>query len=161
MKPTVLVLTGCLLVACLLLCGCTSESKPAPATPAPTPEKTTVPPTTVAPVAVATTSADDAPMDTLPGPQAVNLELSKDRPTSQISLLYQGGAGDTVTTKIVMHVYTSDGKYTEYVMKEGKKPIPGDEILAAGTRDGDRCVVYVYSAGKPYKVIDRKVYAMQ
>jgi hypothetical protein len=102
-------------------------------------------------------------VETLPSAQQVNLLLTKDRPTAQLSLLYQGGPGDKVTNKIVMRVYTASGTYTEYVMNDGKKPIPGNEILAPGTRgtEGDRCVVWVYSAGTPYKVIDEKVYTMQ
>ena len=57
-----------------------------------------------------------------------------------------------------MRVYTSDGVYQEYLMSNGKKPIAGDEIIAPGTRGGDRCEVFVISAGTRYKVMDEPVY---
>ena len=95
----------------------------------------------------------------MPPAQEVNLLLTKDRPTSELHLLYQGGPGDVFTQKIVMRVYTSNTSWQEYVMSDGRKPIPGDEIVAPGTRLGDRCAVYVYSAGTRYKVIDERVYS--
>jgi hypothetical protein len=58
-----------------------------------------------------------------------------------------------------MRVYTSETEYTEYIMSEGRKPVPGDEIIAPGTRGGDRCEVFVISAGTRYKVMDKLVYA--
>jgi hypothetical protein len=64
------------------------------------------------------------------------------------------------TQKILMHLYAADGTYQEFVMDDGKKrPVPGDEIIAQGTREGDRCVVYVMSAGTSYKVMDEQVFA--
>lgn len=149
-------------VTCILSAGCSSgQPAPAPVTPAVTATPEPTPPPVV--VTTATTSPDEGGTESLPPAQAVEVLLTKDRPTSQISLLYQGGAGDKVTTKIVMHVYDASGSYTEYVMSDGRKPVPGNEILAKGTRgtEGDRCVVYIYSAGKPYRVIDRVVYTMQ
>jgi hypothetical protein len=95
----------------------------------------------------------------MPSAQQVNLLLTKDRPTSELHLLYQGGPGDIFTQKIVMQVYTSNTTYQEFVMSGGEKPIPNDEIVAPGTRGGDRCVVFVYSAGTRYKVMDEQVFA--
>jgi hypothetical protein len=90
----------------------------------------------------------------MPGDQQVNVVLSKDRPTSEIHLQYQGGPGERFTNKILMRVYTSDGTSTEYVMSDGKKPLPGDEIIVQGTKANDRCEVFVISAGVRYKVLD-------
>ena len=59
---------------------------------------------------------------------------------------------------MMMRVYTSETAYQEYIMSHGSKPIPGDEIVAPGTRSGDRCEVFVISAGSRYKVIDEPVY---
>jgi hypothetical protein len=92
----------------------------------------------------------------MPGPQQVNLELTKDRPTSEIHLSYQGGPGDVFTQKIVLRVYSSATAYQEYVMSDGRKPIPGNEIVAPGTRGSDRCVVFVTSGGYVYKVLDQQ-----
>jgi hypothetical protein len=94
----------------------------------------------------------------LPAERQVNLLLTKDRPTSEIHLLFQGGPGEIYVTRIIMRVYTSDVAYQEYIMSKGSKPIPGDEIVAPGTRSGDRCEVFVISAGSRYKVIDERVY---
>ena len=44
-------------------------------------------------------------------------------------------------------------------MKDGKRPAAGDEIVAEGTRGGDRCVVFVTSGGVVYKMIDKKLYS--
>jgi hypothetical protein len=93
----------------------------------------------------------------LPAERQVSLVLTKDRPTSEIHLQYQGGPGEIVLTRVWMRVYTSETEYQEYVMSNGRKPIPGDEIVAPGTRLPDRCEVFVTSAGFRYKVMDEYV----
>ena len=160
MKHVTIFFVGLLVLLCVAFAGCTSGSEPAPAS-TPVPETTATPaPALHTPAVTATpTSAADAPLDTMPEAQAVNLELTKDRPTSQIHLLYQGGAGIQFTQKIVMWVYNADGTYKEYVMSNGKRPSAGDEIIATGTRSGDRCVVFVTSAGTTYKMLDKTVYS--
>jgi hypothetical protein len=97
-------------------------------------------------------------VQTLPSERQVNLVLTKDRPTSEIHLLYQGGPGEIYTNRVMMRVYSSDTVYQEYIMSNGRKPIPGDEIVAPGTRSGDRCEVFVISAGTRYKVMDEPVF---
>ncbi|MCK9632697.1 MAG: hypothetical protein M0R30_13785 [Methanoregula sp.] len=165
MKHSLIAITALAVLSCVLISGCTSDNEAAPAaTPVLTPDLT-FPPTTAAPatttVAVATTTAnpDNGPIQVMPTAQQINLELTKDRPTSKISLLYQGGPGEMFTQKISLHMYGTDGTYVESVMNDGKKPIPGNEIIVQGTRDGDRCVVYVQSAGTTYKVMDEQVFA--
>lgn len=154
-----------LLFMCLLMSGCTSEiadglfATPAPVPPPPTP--VTTPPVTEPPVPVLTTptpAPTPEPVKELPAERQINLLLTKDRPTSEIHLLFQGGPGEIYVTRIIMRVYTSDVAYQEYIMSRGSKPIPGDEIVAPGTRSGDRCEVFVISAGSRYKVIDERVY---
>jgi len=44
-------------------------------------------------------------------------------------------------------------------MSNGKQPILNDEIVAPGTRGGDRCEVFVISSGTRYKVMDEVLYA--
>jgi hypothetical protein len=109
-------------------------------------------------VTTATPAPTPEPVQALPAERQVNLLLTKDRPTSEIHLLFQGGPGEIYVTRIIMRVYTSDVAYLEYIMSKGSKPIPGDEIIAPGTRSGDRCEVFVISAGSRYKVIDERVY---
>lgn len=149
------------LLPVILSAGCTSDTGPAPAatTPVPVTIITPAPTTRPEPVVTATVVPDSGAVQVMPSAQQVNLDLTKDRPTSRIILSYQGGPGEMFTQKISLRVYTSDTVYQDYVMRDGKKPLPGDEVIAPGTRGGDRCVVFVQSAGTTYKVIDEKVYA--
>lgn len=159
MNAHLIPVTALCIFLCVLAAGCTLPgSAPAPV-PAQTPSATALPvATTIVPVVTTPSDPDAGPLQPLSAPQQVNLDLTKDRPTSQIHLLYQGGAGDVQLQGITMHVYRADGSFTEYLMDDGRKPGSGDEIVATGTRDGDRCVVYVNMAGTRYKVIDENVY---
>ncbi len=158
MKSSAIFLSGLLVVLAVLFTGCTSGTEAPPATTIAT-TATPVPTTLTVTATPTPTSPADAPIDVPPEAQAVTLELTKDRPTSEIHLLYQGGPGIQFTQKIVMWVFKDDGTYTEYVMSNGKRPSAGDEIVAKGTRGGDRCVVFVTSGGVVYKVIDKKLYS--
>ena len=159
MKRVKILILALAILLCVLSMGCTSSSgintpattQATPAlTPLSSPAPTTVPVTIATPVPIPTTER----IQVMPGDQQVNVLLTKDRPTSEIHLQYQGGAGERFTNKILMRVYTSDGTFTEYVMSDGKKPLPGDEIVAPGTKGNDRCEVFVISAGVRYKVLD-------
>jgi hypothetical protein len=142
---------------CVLSSGCTGSPADLPATPATslTTLPVTAPETVPTPLPVPTTERVRA----LPAERQVSLVLTKDRPTSEIHLLYQGGPGEIVLTRVWMRVYTSETEYGEYVMSDGRKPIPGNEIVAPGTRQPDRCEVFVTSAGFRYKVMDEYVVA--
>jgi hypothetical protein len=151
------------LLLCVLVAGCTSDSAGGLlATPIPSPAPTTPPtpvPTTVTEIpTTATPLPTTEPVHALPKERQVVLLLTKDRPTSEIHLLFQGGPGEIYITRVMMRVYTSETAYQEYIMSNGKKPIPGDEIVAPGTRGGDRCEVFVISAGSRFKLIDQRVY---
>ena len=121
MKHVVILLLSLVILSSLLTAGCTTSPEPA-ATPAatsvPTVAQTTVPLTTIV-----TTAPTTEPVQSLPPERQVNLVLSKDRPTSEIHLLYQGGPGQIYVTKILMRVYSQDGTYKEYVMSNAQKPI--------------------------------------
>jgi hypothetical protein len=157
MTRTTIILTALAVLLCVLVSGCTTTAPAPVATPAPTPEPTPVP-TTVAPVA--TTSVGNEPVQALPTAQQISLSLTKDRPTSEIHLLYEGGPGNLYTNTIVMRVYSSPTEYKEYTMNDGKKLAAGMEIVAKGTRGSDRCEVFVTSSGVRYKVMDQQVIAM-
>ena len=159
MKLIKILIPALAILLCVLSSGCTTSSGTnTPAitqattaqTPMSTPAPTTVPVSIATPVPVSTTEY----IQNMSSDQQVNVLLTKDRPTSEIHLQYQGGPGERFTNKIIMRVYTSDGNYTEYVMSDGKKPLPGDEIVAPGTKANDRCEVFVISAGVRYKVLD-------
>lgn len=155
------------LLLCVIASGCTSDlsdellATPTPVhSPAtvPTTIHTTAPPAAPAIQATSMTVATPEPVQALPSERKINLVLTKDRPTSEIHLLYQGGPGDLYINRVMMRVYTSETEYREYIMSNGKKPIPGDEIIAPGTRSGDRCEVFVISAGTRFRVMDERVY---
>jgi len=158
--PGILVIALVLLL-CVLVSGCTSygtEGLLATPTPLPTAPPATVPTTIPVLVITATQVPTMEPVQKLPAERQVNLVLTKDRPTSEIHLLFQGGPGEIFVTRVMMRVYTSDTEYKEYIMSHGSKPIPGDEIVAPGTRSGDRCEVFVISAGDRVKVMDERVF---
>jgi hypothetical protein len=143
--------------------GCTTDSgtgtPPAPVpTPAPAAAPTTAPVTMTAATSPQTVIPTTEPVRPPPPERQVNLVLTKDRPTSEIHLLYQGGPGDMFVQRILMRVYSPETVYREYEMSSGRKPLPGDEIVAPGTRSGDRCEVFVISGGIRYKVMDEPVY---
>jgi hypothetical protein len=153
-----------ILLLCILAAGCTSDvvdglvATPTTIVPPATSLITT---TATQPSTIVTTPSPvptPEPVRVLPAERQVNLVLTKDRPTSEIHLLFQGGPGEIYVTRVMMRVYTSETAYQEYIMSKGSKPIPGDEIVAPGTRSGDRCEVFVISAGSRYKVIDQAVY---
>ena len=153
------------LLLCVLVSGCTSDIVDgllATPTPIPAPSPAMHPKTVPTTVPVIVTTATPVPttesVQILPAERQVNLVLTKDRPTSEIHLLFQGGPGEIYINRVMMRVYTADTVYTEYIMSKGSKPIPGDEIVAPGTRSGDRCEVFVISAGTRYKVMDERVY---
>lgn len=156
MKHIIILVIALLVLLCVSLSGCiTAPATPAPATPGPLSSPTTQPVTIITtPTPLPTTER----IRILPAERQVNLVLTKDRPTSEIHLLYQGGPGDLFTNRVTMRVYSSETEYQEYIMSGGKKPVNGDEIIAPGTRGGDRCEVFVISAGTRYKVMDERVY---
>lgn len=148
-----------LILVCVFFSGCTTGSgTPAPVTTVPTSLPAVKPTTAPVVVTPSTTMPTIEPIQKLPPERQVNLVLTKDRPTSEIHLLYQGGPGDILVTRVIMRVYSSDGVRREFLMSNGKKPIAGDEIIAPGTRGGDQCEVFVISAGTRYKVMNESVY---
>lgn len=159
MKSSAILVCALLVVLAVLLAGCTSGTTTAPETTVPVTTATPVPTTLIATPQPTSASPADAEIQTLPEAQMVSFDLAKDRPTSKIHLLYQGGPGTVFTQKVVLWVYNEDGTYQEYLMKDGKRPSAGDEIVAQGTHGGDRAVVFVTSGGVVYKIIDKKLYS--
>ncbi|WP_321508498.1 hypothetical protein [uncultured Methanoregula sp.] len=159
MSRTTILIAAIAVLMFVLVAGC-ATSAPAPAaTPAPTSAPTAVP--TQAPVTVATIAPGSEPIQTMPSAQQISLALTKDRPTSEIHLLYEGGPGNLYTNTITLRVYSSPTQYKEYVMNDGKKLAAGMEIVAPGTSGSDRCEVFVVSSGTRYKVMDEQVQAMR
>ena len=152
MKYTLLLTIGAGLVLCALSAGCTSPTQagitPVLITPTPAPASL--------PASTATVVSTPVAVETLPEEQYVSLELSKERPDSTIHLLYNGGKGEIFVQNIMMRVTRSDGQVNEEYMNDGsRKPQRGDELVMDGTRGTDRAEVFVTSAGRTYKVIDR------
>ncbi len=134
MKPVFIPIMALVILLFLLIAGCTTDTGTPPATtPAPAATVfTSAPATQTIPVTASPVVTKEEPIRPLPPAQQVIFDLTKDRPTSEIHLLYQGGPGDVFTQKILMDVYTSNTTYQEFVMSDGNKPIPGDEIVAPG-----------------------------
>ena len=151
MKSPLFLLTAFVLVLCALLAGCTSptqaEIKPVDIlTPIPSPVTSSIATVVATPLAV----------DTLPPEQFVDLQLTKERPDFSLHLLYNGGKGELFVQNIMMKVTRSDGQVIQQYLNDGqRKPRRGDELVIHGSRGNDRVEVFVTSAGKTYKVIDK------
>jgi len=151
MKSPLFLLTAFVLVLCALLAGCTSptqaEIKPVDIlTPIPSPVTSSIATVVATPLAV----------DTLPPEQFVDLQLTKERPDFSLHLLYNGGKGELFVQNIMMKVTRSDGQVIQQYLNDGqRKPRRGDELVIQGSRGNDRVEVFVTSAGKTYKVIDK------
>lgn len=153
MKNALSLLAALVLVICALSAGCTSPTQ-AEIRPGDIP--TLAPLTTPATTSPATSVATPVTIDTLPPEQYVDLQLTKERPDYTLHLLYNGGKGEISVQKIMMKVTLSDGQVTEQYMNDGqRKPRRGDELVIQGSRGSDRVEVFVISAGKTYKAIDR------
>ena len=142
---------------CALFAGCTSPTQ-AEIKPVGTTVTTPVPETTATVVETTTTLESVVP---LPANLYVDLQLTKDRPTSNIHLLYNGGNGEIYVQSVRMKVTRSDGTVTDQLMDGGNQPRRGDEMVVLGTRNGDYCEVWVTTSGKVYKIIDENLYAIQ
>ena len=147
------------ILLCVFSAGCTTGSGPDTtatplATPIPVQSLTTKPVIATPPPATPSAAPTTELIRSMPGDQQVTVLLTKDRPTSEIHLQYQGGPGERFINSVMMLVYTTDTEYQEFTMSEGKKPLPGDEIVVPGTRGKDRCEVFVISAGVRCKVLD-------
>lgn len=143
---------------CALFAGCTSPTQ-AEIKPVETPVPTTLPVETTETVAAPAITLES--VVPLPANLYVDLRLSKDRPTSKIHLLYNGGKGEIFVQSVRMKVTRSDGTVSDELLVGGNQPRRGDELIVQGTRTGDRCEVWVTTSGKVYKVIDQNLFALQ
>jgi hypothetical protein len=157
MKYANLVAACIALFFCALFAGCTSPTQ-AQIQPVDTTVTTPVPETTATVAETTTTLESVVP---LPAEMYVDLQLTKDRPTSRIILLYNGGKGEIFVQSIRMKVTRSDGTVADELMDGGIRPQRGDELIIQGTRTGDNCEVWVTTSGKVYKIIDENLYAIQ
>jgi hypothetical protein len=95
-------------------------------------------------------------VETLPAGQNVDIQVEKQRPDATIHLLYNGGEGEMFVQNIMMRVTRSDGQVEEHYLNDGTgKPRRGDELVIAGTRGSDQVVVFLTSAGKTYRILDK------
>ena len=151
MKNALFLLAALVLVFCALSAGCTSPTQAEIK-----PEDTLTPLSTPATTSLQTVVTTPVTVDTLPPEQFVDLQLTKERPDYTLHLLYNGGKGEISVQKIMMKVTLSDGQVIEQYMNDGqRKPRRGDELVIQGTRGSDRVEVFVTSAGKTYKALDR------
>jgi len=143
---------------CAMFAGCTSPTQ-AEIKPLETTVTTTVVPETLVTVVETTTTLES--IVPLPANLYVDVRLTKDRPTSKIHMLYNGGNGEIFVQSVRLKVTRSDGTVTDQFLDGGNQPKRGDEMVVVGTRTGDHCEVWVTTAGKVYKIIDEDLYPIQ
>jgi len=155
MRFAVIAAACIVLVSCALLAGCTSPTQ-AEIKPVDTAVVTTAATeTTQTPVLTATTVEPVVP---LPENLAIDLTLSKDRPTGKLTLILSGGPGMLVAQTVRMKATLADGTINDQLMNGGGQLTTGSTIVIQGTRNGtDHCEVWVTTAGKVYKVIDQNI----
>jgi hypothetical protein len=158
MRTRLIAAASVALFFCGLFAGCTSPTQ-AEIRPVETVAGATTP--TVAQTSPAAPVTTVEPVVTLPPAQFVDLQVTKDRPTSKIHLLYNGGPGEFALQAIRMRVTQSDGTVTDQYMDNGNQPRGGDELVLPGSRGSDHVEVWVTSAGKIYKIIDQQLMSMQ
>jgi len=152
MKSIIILWASFGLILFALSAGCTSptqvEIKPI---------ETTVPVTlTTTPSSAVTQVSTPVAVETLPVEQYVDIQVEKQRPDSTIHLLYNGGKGEIFVQNVMMRVTRSDGTVEEKFLNDGtRKPRRGDELVIPGTRDVDQVAVFLTSAGKTYRILDK------
>ena len=153
MNYLVILATLLFLGACALSAGCTSPTQAG----FPPAETTAVPvPVTSPSIPIPSVIATPVAVETLPSEQFVDLQLTKERPDFTLHLLYNGGKGEVFVQNILMKVTLSDGTVVQQYMDDGtRQPRRGDELVIQGTRGSDRVEVFVTSAGRTYKVLDK------
>ena len=152
MKSTIILLASLVVLFCALSAGCTSPSQAEVK-----PTETTVPlPVATNPQPAVTTLSTPAAVETLPAEQYVDIQVEKQRPDATIHLIYNGGKGEIFVQNVMMRVTRSDGTVEEKFLNDGaRKPRRGDELVIAGTRNVDQVAVFLTSAGKTYKIVDK------
>jgi hypothetical protein len=153
MNYLVILATLLFLGACALSAGCTSPTQAG----LPPAETTAVPvPVTSPSIPIPSVIATPVAVETLPSEQFVDLQLTKERPDFTLHLLYNGGKGEVFVQNILMKVTLSDGTVVQQYMDNGtRQPRRGDELVIQGTRGSDRVEIFVTSAGRTYKVLDK------
>jgi len=151
MKSIIILWASFGLILFALSAGCTSptqvEIKPI---------ETTVPVTLTTPSSAVTQVLTPVAIETLPVEQYVDIQVEKQRPDSTIHLLYNGGKGEIFVQNVMMRVTRSDGTVEEKFLNDGtRKPRRGDELVIPGTRDVDQVAVFLTSAGKTYRILDK------
>lgn len=98
------------------------------------------------------------PVDTMPENQAVTVDVSQKEYTGDITVTFQGGYGQSSTSKVRTKLTRVDGTTEEKYIGTNK----GDSVILAGTRgtgnlegQTDRVEVWVsMNNGKTYKIVD-------
>ena len=153
MKCTIVLLTTFVLMVCVLVAGCTSPTEATIK-----PFETTVPTPPPATTSSSTSTVVSTPqsVETLPYEQNVGIQVEKQRPDATIHLIYTGGIGADNAQNIMMRVTRSDGTVEEKYLNDGtRRPRLNDELIIDGTRGIDQVAVFLTSAGKTYKILDK------
>ncbi|MFA4861551.1 hypothetical protein [Methanoregula sp.] len=149
MKQILLILV--VILACILVCGCTSNPANVPS-PAPATQQTpaALPPPTALPH-----PATPGPVQTVPDYESVSVTVNRNVVSTDptLTVTYNGGKGLGMTTRMDVTVIRSDG-VVETASRED--PVMGTSITLMGTTGSDRVIVSVtMTSGSQYTIIDK------
>lgn len=150
-----------LLLAGVLLAGCTSSPEQEPqraAAPTPlplvTPEVTEIPTPEPEPLPEVTPSIFDGTVQKPPNELEVFVNAQKDPVYDVITVTFDGGKGQQLLQSVLVRVEDSNGEVTE--MPLGSRV--GEEITIQGTKGKDRVqVAAYYKTGASYYILDQSL----
>lgn len=149
-----------LLLAGVLLVGCTSSPEEPQRVPGPTPlplvtpEVTEIPTPEPEPEPIVTPSIFDGTVQKPPNELEVFVSTQKDPVYDVITVTFNGGKGQQLLQSVLVRVEDSNGEVTE--MPLGNRV--GEEISVQGTKGRDRVqVAAYYKTGASYYILDQSL----
>jgi len=140
-----------LLVACLLCAGCTGTAD----NPAPSP--TGAPTVTATPTSTTSVSLTPGPTQTAPPGKEVNFQITENYPsrvTSDLTVTFVGGAGQSYLTSIDVRVTKANGE----VVTDSMEITRGKEFTIKNAKGDNRVEITVaYVTGGSYTIKDEIV----
>ncbi|MDV2480601.1 hypothetical protein F8E02_00985 [Methanoculleus sp. Wushi-C6] len=140
-----------LLIACSLCAACTGTSE------TPGPSATQTPTVTATPVPATPASLTPGPTQTAPPGKEVEFQITENYPsrvTSDLTITFVGGAGQSYVTGIDLRVTKANGE----VVTSPMQPITREEFTVNNAKGENRVEITVaFVTGGSYKVVDRIV----
>ncbi|WP_321506398.1 hypothetical protein [uncultured Methanoregula sp.] len=140
------------MILCILVCGCTSGPANVPS---PAPASPSTPAAMPASSPAKTYSATPGPVQTVPEYESVSVSVNRNVVSTDptITVIYDGGKGLGMTTRMDVTVIRSDGVVET---QSRDNPQMGTSITLMGTTGNDRVTVSVtMTSGNQYTIIDK------